>query len=219
MSEGASQETTREKILAAATEIFAAKGFLRATVREICAKAKVNLALVNYHFESKEKLYEAVVEQMFEKGPKSLMGLADTVHDEESWRAAIRQWLKTSLETVTADEPPLSYLSSFIAQAPEAPEKVQRELFERHHLPLRRDLARLVRMALPEEMSPLEVQLQTSIWCASIESVCLSHAMGRPDWVEKFRPEGVTREEWIEAELDWMADSMSRLLKFRRVVD
>ena len=63
MSEGASQETTREKILAAATEIFAAKGFLRATVREICAKAKVNLALVNYHFESKEKLYEAVVEQ------------------------------------------------------------------------------------------------------------------------------------------------------------
>ena len=219
MSEGASQETTREKILAAATEIFAAKGFLRATVREICAKAKVNLALVNYHFESKEKLYEAVVEQMFERGPKRLVGLADTVHDEESWRAAIRQWLKTSLETVTADEPPLSYLSSFIAQAPEAPEKVQRELFERHHLPLRRDLSRLVRMALPEEMSPLEVQLQTSFWCASIESVCLSHAMGRPDWVEKFRPEGVTREEWIEAELDWMAGSMSRLLKFRRVVD
>jgi len=213
------QETTRERILSAATEIFAAKGYLRATVREICAKAKVNLALVNYHFESKENLYVAVVEQMFEQGPKRLVGLADTVHDEESWRVAIREWLKTSLETVTAEEPPLSYLSAFIAQAPEAPEKVREDLFLRHHLPLRRDLARLVRMGLPEGMSERDAELQTSLWCSAIESACMSHAMGRPNWVENFRPEGVTHEEWIAAELDWMSESMFRLLRFRDRAD
>ena len=218
MSDTATPETTRGKILSAATEIFAAKGYLRATVREICSRAKVNLALVNYHFESKEKLYIAVVEQMFEQGPKRLVGLADTVHDEASWCSAIRQWLKTSLETVTAEEPPLSYLSAFIAQAPEAPEQVRKELFERHHLPLRRDLTRLVQMALPDGLSPRDVQLQTSLWCSAIEAACMSHAMARPNWVDNFCPEGVSHDEWLEAELEWMVSSMSSLLRFRRFV-
>lgn len=54
-------DETREKILNAAGEVFAAKGFEAATVREICAKAGANIAAVNYHFRSKDSLYiEAV---------------------------------------------------------------------------------------------------------------------------------------------------------------
>lgn len=211
----AAQESTRGRILSAATEIFAAKGYLRTTVREICARAKVNLALVNYHFESKENLYVAVVEQMFEQGPKRLMGLADSVRDEASWRAAIRKWIKTSIETVTAEEPPLSYLSAFIAQAPEAPEKVKEDLFQRHHLPLRLDLNRLLRMGLPEDISERDAELQISLWCSVIESVCMSHAMARPNWVDNFCPAGVTHEEWIAAELDWMCNLVFSLLRYR----
>jgi AcrR family transcriptional regulator len=48
---------TRERILEAATEVFAAKGFRSATVGEICRKARANIAAVNYHFGSKAALY------------------------------------------------------------------------------------------------------------------------------------------------------------------
>ena len=47
--------------LQVAGEVFAEKGFKDTTVREICARANVNLAAINYHFGDKERLYiEAV---------------------------------------------------------------------------------------------------------------------------------------------------------------
>jgi TetR/AcrR family transcriptional regulator, regulator of cefoperazone and chloramphenicol sensitivity len=56
---------TRSKLLAAAGEIFAEKGFRDATVAEICLKAGTNVAAVNYHFGSKETLYREVWRHAF----------------------------------------------------------------------------------------------------------------------------------------------------------
>ncbi len=54
-----SQESlsTQQKILCAAGQVFAEKGFRNATVREICKNADVNVASVNYYFRDKERLY------------------------------------------------------------------------------------------------------------------------------------------------------------------
>jgi len=56
-------DPTKSKLLEAAGEEFAEKGFDGATIRGICTRAGVNLAAVNYHFGDKEQLYvQAVME-------------------------------------------------------------------------------------------------------------------------------------------------------------
>jgi len=52
---------TRQRILDIAGQVFAEKGHGRATSKEICAAAGVNLAAVNYHFGGKDGLYQAVL--------------------------------------------------------------------------------------------------------------------------------------------------------------
>jgi TetR/AcrR family transcriptional regulator, regulator of cefoperazone and chloramphenicol sensitivity len=54
-------ETTRDKVLAAAGEVFAEQGFEGATIRAITERAGVNVAAVNYHFRDKAELYTRVV--------------------------------------------------------------------------------------------------------------------------------------------------------------
>lgn len=52
---------TRQELLAAAGEIFANKGVDAATGQEICQRAGVNSAAINYYFGGMEGLYEAVL--------------------------------------------------------------------------------------------------------------------------------------------------------------
>lgn len=53
----------KQQIIESAVQLFAEKGFEGTSIREIATKADVNLAMINYYFGSKEKLFEAMVEQ------------------------------------------------------------------------------------------------------------------------------------------------------------
>jgi AcrR family transcriptional regulator len=64
-------QETRQRLLAAAAEVFAAKGFREATHAEICRKAGANTAAINYHFGSKEELYVAAWKHAFEESLKA----------------------------------------------------------------------------------------------------------------------------------------------------
>ena len=64
-----SLDPTKARLLEAAGEEFAEKGFEGATVRAICSKAGTNLAAVNYHFGDKVRLYEQTVLEAHRCGP------------------------------------------------------------------------------------------------------------------------------------------------------
>jgi AcrR family transcriptional regulator len=55
--------STEEKIKAAARKLFTRKGFAATKTRDIAEAAGINLALLNYYFRSKEKLFELVMKE------------------------------------------------------------------------------------------------------------------------------------------------------------
>ena len=58
-------DETRNRIIGAALEVFAAHGFDGASTRQIAALAGENQGLITYHFSTKENLWKAAVDSIF----------------------------------------------------------------------------------------------------------------------------------------------------------
>jgi AcrR family transcriptional regulator len=71
--------STEEKIKAAANVVFIKKGFAGTRTRDIAEEAGINLALLNYYFRSKEKLFDIV---MMENIQRFLSGMRGVLNDE-----------------------------------------------------------------------------------------------------------------------------------------
>jgi AcrR family transcriptional regulator len=62
-----SADATRDRILAAASELFATRSYDGASTREIARLAGVTQPLLTYHFRSKDELWRAAVDALFER--------------------------------------------------------------------------------------------------------------------------------------------------------
>jgi AcrR family transcriptional regulator len=63
--DGQAPDGARERILAAALEVFAERGFDGARTREIAERADANLGLIKYYFNDKEQLWKEAVARAF----------------------------------------------------------------------------------------------------------------------------------------------------------
>lgn len=66
----AAAQATQRRLLEAAGEVFAERGFHAATIKEITDRAGAALASVNYHFRDKAELYAAVLRRIEAKGTR-----------------------------------------------------------------------------------------------------------------------------------------------------
>lgn len=71
--------STEEKIIQAARKVFTQKGFAATRTRDIAEEAGINLALLNYYFRSKEKLFDMV---MKENMLQMVMAMKTVLNDE-----------------------------------------------------------------------------------------------------------------------------------------
>jgi AcrR family transcriptional regulator len=98
----ADADDTRSRLLKAAAEIFAEKGYENATIREICGRASANVALVNYHFGDKLELYTEVWRCFLKRGEQAAAA-ASEVDPEMDLRNIVRAMLERAFETREQD--------------------------------------------------------------------------------------------------------------------
>ena len=101
-----SDSGTKERLLTAATQVFADHGFKETTVREICAKAGANLAAVNYHFGSKDNLYIAVLGN-FLSSAFSRFPIDVGVRPDSPPKARLKAYIRGLLYRLLGDGDPL----------------------------------------------------------------------------------------------------------------
>jgi AcrR family transcriptional regulator len=73
---------TKTRILDAAERLFAHRGIEATSLRTITAEAGVNLAAVNYHFQSKEALLHAVIARRLDPINETRLGMLDACEKE-----------------------------------------------------------------------------------------------------------------------------------------
>ena len=73
--------STEEKIIQAARKLFTQKGYEATKTRDIAQEAGINLALLNYYFRSKEKLFEMIMQ---ENMGQFMMVIGDIVNNEST---------------------------------------------------------------------------------------------------------------------------------------
>jgi AcrR family transcriptional regulator len=184
---------TQDKILSAATKVFAERGFRDATTRMICKEAGVNVALVNYYFRSKAELYKAVIADLFEDVAKPMISIADSARDAETWKAAVRTWVRRFLGICAATKPPEYWVARLMGMEECVPSDMAEEIMRKFGLPLRNSFLRLLRMGM-EQDDPIELNL----WYSRITSQYVVYAIAKPGWAVRFCPPGMEVETWLD---------------------
>jgi AcrR family transcriptional regulator len=191
------QDETRERLIIAAGEIFAEHGFRAATVRDICSRAKANVAAINYHFGDKLGLYIEAVQAAHCGGPEMLQpNWPAGMSAEEKLRVFIRKLLEHFLDS----KRPAWHAQLMMREMAE-PTEACAKLVEAYIRPMAGTLHDILRDLLPTDVT----EDQQWLIGFSIVGQCLFYKVHRPVAELLFG-----REKYGELTVDLLAEHIGR---------
>lgn len=149
---------TKEKIILAAAEEFANVGFHATTTRAICQRAEVNIAAINYHFNSKELLYKHVVGYLFDITENIDLKPAKVSTQQEA-EQAIRKWIRSILMNITSSESLFSWKNKILFREMLDPSELLPTFFDEYFEPRFAIIEYYIRLGMPDDVSKDAVYL------------------------------------------------------------
>ena len=146
---------TKNRILNAAIKVFSSKGFRGATVREIVGRAGAhNLNSVVYYFGSKEELYKAVLEFMFEDAKKFLPAESESESEAADPKEKLKEYIRTYLKVIYVIDSELDAdLASIFSKEIANPSPFLNEMVKRYIAPGNEILQEIIREIIGESTS------------------------------------------------------------------
>jgi AcrR family transcriptional regulator len=145
--------STKDRILDAAERLFAEKGFAQTSLRDITTEAEVNLAAVNYHFQSKEHLIGAVFERRIGPLNEQRLAMLDRLEERAAGGpVAVEDILRAVIEPVLrmVSTPEGACAANLIGRAHTEPGDVFAYLFTGQFAPVIKRVLAAARRSLPE---------------------------------------------------------------------
>jgi AcrR family transcriptional regulator len=199
-------EVTRDRILKAAERLFADRGYDGTSIRAIVAKARVNQAAINYHFDGKDGLYREVLRTAFRAMTEDQLA-----HGEEtkamSREDALRAFIRRQLHPLMGRDEYSRHMRIFNWETVR-PTPVFRALLSEEVAPFMGLAADLVRRFLPG--ADARMVTVASIWLIGQSSVFLRNreTLAQP-------PVGLVLDdavvEWLSQQIgNWIVGGLGR---------
>lgn len=145
-----SKSDTKARILDAAEKLFSINGFDAVSLRDITAQAQVNLAAVNYHFQSKDALINACIARHIQPLNDQRYALLDAAGPNPTLEQILDAFLRPVFEM------DVSRLGPLLGRVMSNPELFVDRIFNVHLAPLAKRFFEALSAPLPE-LPPAEL--------------------------------------------------------------
>ncbi|RZJ51174.1 MAG: TetR/AcrR family transcriptional regulator [Chryseobacterium sp.] len=116
-------------ILDIAEELIAKKGYEGTSVRDICSKANINVAMISYYFGSKEKMMSYLYQYRVLKTRENFSEFADTIKDGKP-----EMQMKEMIKYIVSQLFKYNYFHGFVTQELRHTENLKDELLDFYQL-------------------------------------------------------------------------------------
>ncbi|MEO7084367.1 MAG: CerR family C-terminal domain-containing protein [Gemmatimonadaceae bacterium] len=159
---------TRQRLIAAARDLFADRGFARVTVRDICAEASANVAAVSYHFGDKLGLYREIVGEAIDVLKQTSMISTDTVPGASA-EERLRHYVRTFLPRLANPSDETQWIGKLMNHEMADPTPIATWIFEEAIMPRLMHLRDIIAELLDSDRDdPLVMRC-----VASVQAQCL----------------------------------------------
>jgi AcrR family transcriptional regulator len=155
---------TKSRILDAAEKLFALNGFKPTSLRDITAEAQVNLAAVNYHFQSKDSLIDAVIARRIEPVNRRRLQMLDALGPDATLEQVLTAFLAPVLELPVESVPLMGRMMS-------EPDMFMERVYRKHLQPLARRFQDQLAKILPDLPAP------ERLWRLSFTAGVMTHVL------------------------------------------